>query len=406
MPSVQERANRVFERVFGRSSSFGASAPGRVNLIGEHTDYNEGFVLPTAIVARTSIACDPRPFGETVSRLCFPDFNGERPVEIELAGGRVGSRSGDSVSAVWRRVREALPETALHRLPAAIDAVITGDVPIGVGLSSSAALEVATALALLTMAGETVTAGGAITGVRVARICQDAEHDVGVPCGIMDPFISIHGREDSALLIDCRDLSWSVIAFGDHSSVFVISDSGVRRDIGEGAYAERRSACERAAALLGEKSGGRVCGLRDATVEDLALLEGVESGMLLRRARHVVTENTRTLRAASALVSGDFRGAGACMNQSHESLRDDFEVSLPELDALVESARAFPGVFGSRMTGAGFGGCTVTLVEARRAQGLIAHLMMQAARDGRPAPRCFVSRASAGARVERAPVHN
>lgn len=406
MRSVRERSDRVFERVFGRSASFGASAPGRVNLIGEHTDYNEGFVLPMAIETRTNIACDPRPSGEGVSRLCFPDFNGERPMEIELAGGRVGSRSGDSVAAVWRRVREALPEAAQRRLPPAIDAVITGDVPIGMGLSSSAALEVATALALIAMAGETVTAGGAITGTHVARICQDAEHDVGVPCGIMDPFISIHGREDSALLIDCRDLSWSVIAFGDRSAVFVIADSGVRRDLGEGAYAERRSACERAAALLGEKSGGRVSGLRDATVEDLVLLEGAESGVLLRRARHVVTENARTLRAASALVSGDFRGAGACMDQSHDSLRDDFEVSCPELDALVESARAFPGVFGSRMTGAGFGGCTVTLVEARRSRGLIAHLTKQAARDGRPAPRCFVSRASAGARVERAPVHN
>ncbi|USN99485.1 MAG: galactokinase [Phycisphaeraceae bacterium] len=396
----KSKALELFESTFGRSASCVASAPGRVNIIGEHTDYNDGFVMPMAIGQRTVIACRPRPEGERVSRLCFPDMGDPRPVEVEMTPrfARQAAASANYLLAVYGRVWETLSLPRRADLPSAIDAVVTSTVPLGAGLSSSAAIEVATARALLAMAGV-----DEIPGERLALLCQAAEHDVGVPCGIMDQFISTLGRPGAALLIDCRDHGYELVEFSDESIAFVVADCRVKHSLGDGEYAKRRAECESAVEVLRAEFGERIGALRDASMDDLYAVETGLSDVERRRARHVIGEIARTTDAAAAFRAADYALAGELMNASHDSLRDDYEVSCAELDALVESARACEGVFGSRMTGGGFGGCTVTLVDAARSEALIEKLTSDAERDGRPTPACFVTSPSAGARVDRRP---
>jgi galactokinase len=276
-----------------------------------------------------------------------------------------------------------------------VDLLARGDVPLGAGLSSSAALEVATARALLALAGVE------LSGAQVARLCQRAENEfVGMPCGIMDQFVSALAERDRALLIDCRTLEFQAVPLelGEHRVVIV--DSGVKHSLADSAYAERRAQCE-AAAAAARRRFPAVRALRDVDDGMLAALAGDLEPLVARRARHVVGENRRTVEGVAALARGDRAAFGRAMDASHDSLRDDYEVSCPELDRLVALARAVPGVLGARMTGGGFGGCTVNLVRADAVAAFPEAVAGPYARETGRAPRVFVGTPAEGAVVER-----
>jgi galactokinase len=355
-------------------------APGRANIIGEHTDYNDGFVLPVALDSATYIAGRRR---ADVVRLVSLQEPREVTVDLRTGAGPT-SGWGAYVSAVVRALRDA------SVVVDGLDAVVHSEVPVGAGLSSSAALEVGLALAL---------SAGPLDPVRVAQICRRAERSyVGVDVGIMDQLACAAARARHALLIDCRDNSIEHVPVPEDVTIVVV-DSGVRRALGASAYNERRAQCRSAAALLG------VASLRDARPDDVA--SGRLDEVLRRRARHVITENERVLRTAQALRRADLAAIGRLLYASHESLTHDYEVSTPELDALVAAALATEGVFGARLTGAGFGGCTVNLVDAARARDAGPEIVERyEAATGRPA-RYWVSRpAEAAGRipVERLPL--
>ena len=316
-------------------------APGRVNLIGDHTDYNEGFVLPLAVDLECVVGSRPTEGGVVRVRSLDAD-----PAAADVEMRADGGDDPTAVTPGWGRyaagVVSALAERG--RPPTGIDAVVASALPIGAGLASSAALEVALALALCD------AAEFALPPVELALACQQAEQiATGVPCGIMDQLCSIAGERDHALLIDCRSLEVESVPFPSDLTVIVMH-CGLSRELAESAYAQRREECERIAARLGLRS------LRDATMEQVADEP---------RARHVVSENARVLDATRALADGDTEHLGRLLSASHRSLRDDFEVSTPELDALVGALEG-AGAFGARLTGAGFGGCVVAL--ARRGE--------------------------------------
>ena len=340
----RQKVFAAFRERWGKSPTLAALAPGRVNLIGEHTDYNDGFVLPMAIDRDILIMLRPR--DDRMARLWSLDFAQEAVFALDAIA--------PDPTAPWsnyvRGVAWALAEKGITLR--GMDAAIHGAVPIGAGLSSSAALEVAAGLALLASSGQSLPLPA------LALACQRAENEfVGNRCGIMDQFISALGRAGHALLLDCRTLEQEHVPLPAGYRI-VIANSMVRRALVNSAYNERRAQCEEAARALG------VGALRDA---DEAMLESAKprlSDRVYRRARHVIAENTRVLQAVDALRRGDAATFGALMDASHASLRDDYEVSCRELDALVEIARRQPGCLGARMTGAGFGGCTVNLVQS------------------------------------------
>lgn len=347
-------------------------APGRANLIGEHTDYNDGFVLPVAIDLETVLVGHRT---EGVVRL--RSAQQASVAEFDLRTGR-GTETGWGryVSAVIRQLLAAgLPLRGL-------DGALSSTVPPGAGLSSSAALEVSVALALLDRP---------VPPAEVARLCQRAENiGVGVATGIMDQLVSACGVQDAALLLDCRMITWDAVPLpGDVRVVLV--DSAVPRSLDGSQYGQRRAACEQAAAALGVEA------LRD--VDEPALTAGRDrmSDAVWRRARHVVTENARVLQAAVALQEGDVRRLGELFAASHRSMATDFEITTPEVDALVDLAVRTPGVLASRMTGGGFGGCTVSLVRAEQADEVAERVRSAyAERSGLPA-RAWVCSAVAGA---------
>ena len=360
------------------------AAPGRVNLIGEHTDYNDGFVLPAAIDRATVVAAAPR----ADRRLAVRSIDLDRAIEIDLDAPGTG-RSGtwaDHVAGV-----AALLERAGARLVGA-DVVLGSDVPAGAGLSSSAALEMSLGLALLSLAGHEVDR------VALARAAQAAEHEfVGTRCGIMDQLIAGLGRAGHALLIDCRSLEATPVPLAIGDCVIALCDTKVKHDLATSAYNERRAACERAVELLRPALPG-VRALRDVTAGDLERHAELLPQPIRRRAAHVVGENARTLAAADALRAGDLERVGQLMAESHRSLRDDYQVSCAELDHLVDVATELPGVAGARMTGGGFGGCTVNIVEAASLDSFTANVTSAfEARFGRR-PDVFAARAADGAR--------
>jgi galactokinase len=364
------------------------AAPGRVNIIGEHTDYSGGLVLPMAIDRYTVIAAAPAaPPPEEGLRLRLHSAAIDQSVDIPLAATPV---PGEPRWANYARGVVA-GFGARGMVPPALDALMISDVPLGGGLSSSAAFEVATATLLEAALGQP------LDPVEKARLCRKAEHDYAlVPCGIMDQLISVLGDDAGALLIDCRTEQTSLVPFADPAVSVLIANSNVRHSLGDGAYAARLSACVEAARQLGVPELGQ------ATPAMVAAAEAALGPLLHRRARHVVTENARTRAAADALAGGDWRAAGALMYASHQSLRDDFEVSAPELDTLVELARDIGeagGVFGARMTGGGFGGCTVTLAASDRVAAIGEHLAREYQhRHDRPLT-WFVSRPARGAHL-------
>ena len=366
-----------FAAAFGRQAQMLSIAPGRVNLIGEHTDYNEGFVLPVAIDRTVAVAAAVRDDGEVAVRSLdygeCDEFDSDP--ERQAQGGWKNYVRG----VIW-----ALEHEGHH--PAGTDLAIAGDVPQGAGLSSSAAIEVA-------VAGAVAAASGLDLPLReIARLARRAESEfAGVPCGIMDQFASAICRADHALLIDCRSqvVEHIPLPFAAADAVIVVVDSKVPRRLGDTPYAQRQIECREAARLLGVES------LRDA---DKAAVEALQEP-LRRRARHVIGENERVLAAVDAMRARDLDRFGALMRESHESLRDDFEVSCEELDLLVELASGTDGVLGARLTGAGFGGCAVNLVRGDAVDGFREHVVARYQNEtGLPAE-MHVCRAVDGLRV-------
>ncbi len=368
----------AFARRFGRPPVFVVRAPGRVNLIGEHTDYNAGFVLPMAIDRWVTIALAPRA-ARTVS---VASLEFEESTEFGLAD--LGPR-GSGWAHYVKGTAWALTEAG-HTL-SGWEGVLSGDVPMGAGLSSSAAFEMAVARAFASVSGI------AWDPVAMALAAQRAENAwVGVGCGIMDQLISGCGRAGHAMLLDCRSLEGRAVPLPTGSVVAVL-DTATRRALAHSGYNERRGECEAAAAAFG------VAALRDVSVQELPALVARVGPVVARRARHVVTENQRTLDAAAALEGGDPEAMGALMDASHASLRDDFEVSTPAIDAMVTAARETAGCFGARMTGGGFGGCVVALLEARAVEEFQKGVAARYRSETGLEPRLYVCRATDGAEV-------
>ncbi len=343
------QARDAFESVFEGQADVVVQAPGRVNLIGEHTDYNEGFVFPSAIDRWAVVAARSR--ADSGVRI----YSAMHEEVAEFQVDDVLEAQGNWADYPKGVVREF--QKLGHSL-CGFDAAIVGNVPMGAGLSSSAAVEMAVGK------GMVVLNRIEISGPELALLGQRAEnHFVGVNCGIMDQFISANGRAGHALFLNCRDLSFELVPlFGDGVQI-VICNSGVTRGLTDSAYNDRRSACESGVSLLAGAMGTDIRALRDVSMEMLDVYGGVLSETVLKRCRHVITENERTQRAVVLLRKGDLSKFGQLMVASHESLRDDYNVSGKELDLLVDIALNVPGVFGARMTGAGFGGCTVNIVE-------------------------------------------
>ena len=341
LAAVFQRRYKKMPRIF--------RAPGRVNLIGEHTDYNAGFVLPMAINRETVVAIAPR--GDRILRVWSLNLDDLQELDLEKPGP--GHR-GDWVDYV-EGIASALAGLGL-KLPGA-DIALKSDLGIGSGLSSSAALEISLGTALAAISGNS------IDRLSIALAGQKAEHvHVGILCGIMDQYTSVHAIKDHAILLDCRSLESKQIPLRLGEFQVVICDSRVRHALASSEYNQRRQECQAGVRLLSEALPG-IRALRDVVPDQLEAHRSVLPETVYRRCRHVVGENQRTLLAAEALSSGNAAEMGKLMSASHQSLRDDYQVSCSELDILVESADTQPGVLGSRMTGGGFGGCTVNLVQ-------------------------------------------
>ena len=337
-----------FSARFGGSASL-VRAPGRVNLIGEHTDYNEGFVLPAAIDFFCWVAIAPR--NDRVLALYSENFDDTVEVSLDDLNIRATGKWADyPLGVAW-----AL-ERAGYRLRGA-NLYIKGDVPLGAGLSSSAAVEVSTGYALTSMEQE------AIEPTKLALLCQKAENEfVGARCGIMDQFVSCHGREGNALLLDCRSLNSRQVPIPPQVHL-VICNTMIQHRLGTGEYNVRRTECETAVRKLSQVLLG-IRSLRDVSLAELEGNRELLGETIYKRCRHVITENQRTVAAANALQTGHVEELRQVMANSHRSLRDDYEVSCRELDVMVELAERQPGLLGARMTGGGFGGCTINLVRA------------------------------------------
>ena len=340
-------ARDAFVRHFGKASHIIVRAPGRVNLIGEHTDYNDGFVLPVAIDRQVVVAAAPR--SDRTVHLYALDFEAQSTFSLD----DIRHDEEQRWSNYQRGVAWTLQEEGVGLV--GLEAVITSDVPIASGLSSSAAVEVSMATAWQLLSEFE------LDPVRLALLCQKAENQfVGANCGIMDQFISVLGRRDQALLIDCRSLGYWLVPM-PRGAAIIVADTMKRRGLVDSEYNARRRECEEGARLLGEHIPS-VRALRDVTPEQFAQHAEKLPSVIRQRCRHVISENARVEGAVAALEVGDLVSFGELMIASHQSLRDDYQVSCQELDVMVEAALRIEGVYGSRMTGAGFGGCTVSLV--------------------------------------------
>jgi galactokinase len=373
-----------FTQTYGRAPQWLAAAPGRVNVIGEHTDYNDGFVLPMAIERYTLIAAAPASNG--AKKIQLRSTLGDGAVSVDLTQPVKPAPKG-----AWSNYPVGVIAGFLARgvKLGGFDALIHSTVPLGGGLSSSAALEVSTATLL-----EAIT-GLKLDPVDKALLCQKAEHDyAGMPCGIMDQFISVMGKQDHLLLLDCRSRKPELVPMSDPSKALLIINTNFKHELTGGEYAKRRAQCEQAANILSLPS------LRDATADMLMRARSRMEEVVFRRARHVIGEIERTLHAAEAVRASNWPTVGQLMYASHSSLRDDYEVSCPELDAVVEIAQAIGpkgGVIGCRMTGGGFGGCAVAMVNADAVPAISERIASEYERRTKIKPTLFVSRPAAGA---------
>ncbi len=357
-------------------------APGRVNLIGEHTDYNDGFVMPVAIDFSTWVAVSHRE--DRALHIYSEQF--DQGIELSLDG--LAGPPRKHWSDFIRGVAGVLEASGL-RLSGA-NLVVNGQVPMGAGLSSSASLEVASAIALLSVSNAN------LPSLDLVKICQRAEHEyVGTRCGIMDQFIAVFGRSAHALKLDCRSLDYEVLPIPPGVRL-VICNSMVKHELAAGEYNRRRADCEAGVRIL-QQYLPKVRALRDVGIAELEKHRQELPDVVYRRCRHVVSENDRVLTAANALSAGDLPRFGELMYQSHRSLRDDYEVSCRELDLLVEIASQCEGVYGSRMTGGGFGGCTVTLIHSEAAESFQARIAEAYKKETGTIPDAYVCSATQGA---------
>jgi galactokinase len=370
-----------FRQLFGQSPRI-FRAPGRVNLIGEHTDYNDGFVMPAAI----ELSCWVAIAESEDRRLVLHSQNLQETVEVDLDQSQPLRRKrwSDYVQGVAVELQQHGEKLRGANL------LIHSEVPIGSGLSSSAAIEVASGLALL------ANSGAELDRLELARLCQRAENEfVGARCGIMDQFTACFGQAKHALLLDCRSLQYRPLPLPAGVEL-VICDSGVRHELAAGEYNARRAQCEAGVRVLARHRPD-VRALRDASLDDLERNRSQLGEVIYRRCRHVVTENARVLQAAQALERRDLPDFGRLMGESHLSLRFDYEVSCPELDLLVDLAGKQQGVYGARMTGGGFGGCTINLVEAGEAEAFRKAVSRGYREAAGKTARIYVSEAAAGA---------
>jgi galactokinase len=370
-----------FRRLYGTDPNI-FRAPGRVNLIGEHTDYNDGFVMPAAIEFATWVAVGKR--NDRILRVHSQQFDDTKELSLDGLAGPPRKHWSDFVRGV-----AAVLEIAGYKLTGA-DMAIDGLVPIGAGLSSSASLEVAAAVALLSVAE------AKCPPLDLAKACQRAEHEyVGTRCGIMDQFAAVFGRSGCALLLDCRSLKDEALAI-PRDVRLLICNTMVRHELAGGEYNRRRADCEAAVRIL-QRHAPNVQALRDVTPTDLERYRSELPELVYRRCRHVVSENQRVLVAGSSLKSCDLARFGQLMYESHRSLRDEYEVSCRELDVLVEIASECEGVYGSRMTGGGFGGCTITLVASDAVEAVTPRLREEYEKKTNIKPDVYACSAAQGA---------
>jgi galactokinase len=356
-----------------------------VNLIGEHTDYNDGFVLPSAIGFYTHIAVSPRSDGKLVLR------STEFPREFEFLAESLPSQKLGEWCDYVLGVATQLVKAGIALGGA--DLLVHGEVPVGSGLSSSASLAVASALALLSLSGKTLQLK------EIAKLCQRAENEfVGARVGIMDQFVSCHGKAGHAVLLDCRSLDYELVPIPEQVQL-VICNTMVKHELSGGEYNMRRAQCEEGVRILSH-SNPKIRALRDVTVRELQGRRSEIPEVVFRRCLHVVKENERVLETKKFLESGDLTSVGELMLDSHESLRDLYEVSCRELDAMVEAAKGFPGWIGGRMTGGGFGGCTVNLVVREQANSFAAAIASRYQKEIGIHPDVYVCSAADGAGAE------
>ena len=381
----RERVVRAFRQRFGVPPDFVARGPGRVNLLGEHVDYNDGFVLPAAIDRATYVAF--RPAGTPHTSLLALDLGEETSFDTKsVAAKQVSGWARYPAGMQWSLNAAGLDTPGMQ-------AVFCSDVPRGAGLSSSASVEMAFGVAWEQLGGWTVPP------MQMARLGQRAENQyVGVNCGIMDQFASACGVKDRALFLDCRASTWQEVHLPPEVSI-VVADTSVRRSLTDSAYNDRRAACEEAVRILRDCLPG-IRALRDVSVEQFNRHAGRLPEVVEKRARHVVEEIERTGSAAALLEAGNVARFGELMNACHASLRDLYEVSCPELDVMVSLAQALPGCYGARLTGAGFGGCTVNLVAVEAAEAFARHLAAGYAAKTGLQPEITICRAADGAGVE------
>ena len=375
---------QAYEREFGQTMQALVSAPGRVNLIGEHTDYNDGFVLPMAIDKKITIGGALRD-DDTVQ---VYSLNFESKEEFSLTPLQKEDRWTDYIKGVIDELQKAG-----HAIKG-FNAILHGDIPQGAGLSSSAALEVATAFFLahlhhIEMPPE-----------EMATLCQRAENNfVGMNCGIMDQFISRLGQKEHALHVDCRDLSYQQVSCELGEYVVVMCNSNVEHKLVDSAYNERRSQCEEGVRLL-QSALPDIRALRDVSVAQLEEHASLLSPIVYQRCKHVVSEDERVSNAIAALNKNDIEAFGLLLNQSHASLRDDYEVSCKEVDLLVEIAQNFEGVAGARITGGGFGGCSVNIVKESVLDQFQEKILREYAEKTGITAEIYTSKAEDGARLE------
>ncbi len=386
LQELTAHVSQQFTKIYGRQPRWIVAAPGRVNVIGEHTDYNDGFVLPMAIERYAIMAADRSVDGKNVIQI----RDTQRGVEPALIDLSVPVKPD---TPRWSNYPRGVVAGFLARgiKPGGLNVLLHSTVPLGGGLSSSAALEVCTATLL-----EAVT-GKKLDPVEKALLCQKAEHEfAGVPCGIMNQFISVMGRENHLLLLDCRSRKPELVPMNDPSVALLIVNTNVKHELSGGEYAKRRAQCETAAKILGVPS------LRDADANALERVKDKMDEVVYRRARHVIGEIERTTHAAEGVRASNWPTVGQLMYASHRSLRDDYEVSCNELDAVVEIAESIGikgGVYGCRMTGGGFGGCAVALVKAGAVEAISKKIAVDYKKKTGIEATIFGSRPAAGATV-------
>ncbi len=392
---LEQKAIKAFAATFGAAATISARAPGRVELLGNHTDYNGGLVLAAAIDRETVVVGRPKPRGDRSVRVRSLNLDQIESFDLSnILKGEPGSWGRYVRGATWVVQDERGP------IETGFDAVIAGDVPLGAGLSSSASAQVALALfALRVMNGNSLVELNDAERMNLARAVRRAENEfVGVNAGLLDPFTSLFGRQGYAVVLDCKTLKYQRVPLGESPPAIVVCDTGTSRKLADGMYNRRRDECERIVAHFARERGAEiVTSLRDITLTDLESAWESLDDPGRRRARHVLTENDRVQAGAQALVQGDLRAFGTLMSASHASSRDDFENSSQALDAMIKAASHAPGFVGGKLSGAGWAGCAVALVNSDKAPAFVESVEQAYRRETRLEPKLHVCSAAEGA---------